>query len=237
VKGHQKLAAGAVAAILAMSLTSCVKFIGPDEGQPAPAATEAPAEAEAPETTVEGESTEPAADGEDSEDKSWKDKLSDTKDKVTGGDDQPAGTDDKAGEQGEGDSVSVTSVDLSPESGVQYLQAIQAFSPELDQWVLDRENGEAIYKKYNCLGQTQAVGTGLLEVVTDEDGDEVYTVIWDGASPYQFDRQAAMELDLVTDRTLTVDRMNRASARTDVELERYKGMCIGAGEMLANFLL
>lgn len=236
MKPTKKVLASAVAALMALSLTSCVKFIGPDEGQPAPAATEGPAETEAPETTVEGESTEPTADGEDSEDsedRSWGDKLSDATDKVTG-DDQPASTD---GEQGEGDSVSTTRIDLSPESGVQYLQAIQAFSPELDQWVLDRENGEAIYKKYNCLGQTQAVGTGLLEVATDEDGDEVYTVIWDGASPYAFSRQAALEFDLVTDRTLTVDRMNRASARTDVELERYKGMCIGAGEMLANFLL
>lgn len=235
MKANQKVLASAAAALLALSLTGCVNFISPEEGQQAPA-TEAPAGADAPDATVEGESTEPAADGEDSEDKSWKDKLSDTKDKVTGGDggDQPAGTD---GEQGEGDSVSTTRIDLSPESGVQYLQAIQAFSPELDQWVLDRENGEAIYKKYNCLGQTQAVGTGLLEVATDEDGDEVYTVIWDGTSPYGFSKQAAMEFDLVTDRTLTVDRMNRASARTDIELERYKGMCIGAGEMLANFLL
>lgn len=235
MKAKQKLAASVLAAILALSLTSCVKFIGPDEGQPAPAATEAPAETEAPETTVEGESTEPAADGEDSEDKSWGDKLSDAKDKANGGD-QPAGTDDKAGEQGEGDSVSTTRIDLSPESGVQYLQAIQAFSPELDQWVLDRENGEAIYKKYNCLGQVKEVGTGILDVTTDEDGDEEFTVIWDGSSPYMIP-SATLTFSLVTDRTLTVDRMNRASSRTDVELERYKGMCSSAGQALANFLL
>lgn len=216
---QKKVLAGAAVLLASLSLTGCVKFIGPEEQAAMSQQQQAPATEDAqqnPEQPVGG-------DGE----LSWKDKV---KAKLSG--------DDKAeGEGGEGEQSvkEMKKIDLKPESGVQYLRAVQDFMPNLEQWVLDRERGEVTYKRWDCLGQNKAIGSGTLKW-TDATGEDsaFISIVWDGSSPLEANMNMSPEVDFeIDDRNLKLGIDKAATSRTDVELERFKGMC---GEV-ADFIL
>lgn len=126
---------------------------------------------------------------------------------------------------------SEAAINLAPAKGVQYLHAVQAFSPALESWVVDKTGGELEYTRYTCLGSVQAAGSGALAQL---DGDR-WQVTWDGKSPMLYSRGPTERL-MITDRSLT-HGSRAASARTDLELERYIGMCKEAGKGVAGFVL
>src|SRR5699024_2608856 len=75
--------------------------------------------------------------------------------------------------------------DLGVEDGhVQYLRAIQNFSPALERWVLDEEAGEVTYGIVNCAGQTKSEGVATLERVDGGDG-AAFEATWIGKSPLE----------------------------------------------------
>ncbi|MGO1920854.1 MAG: hypothetical protein ACTH07_05745 [Microbacterium sp.] len=126
------------------------------------------------------------------------------------------------------------SVDLSVEEGqVAYIRAIQAFSPELERWVLDQEAGEVTYSLRNCLGQTQSEGVATLE---HQDGgdDTSFEAKWIGGSPIENVAAESILLE-ITDDTLT-NFSEVATSRTDIETGSFTRMCADAGETAAEFI-
>src|SRR5690606_13914249 len=88
---------------------------------------------------------------------------------------------EETGDSDPAEEPSAVTTDLGVEDGqVQYLRAVQAFSPRLERWVVDEEAGEVTYTQYNCLGQAQAEGVATLEPV--DGGTDVYAT-WAGESP------------------------------------------------------
>src|SRR5699024_5574806 len=80
-------------------------------------------------------------------------------------------TGDESTEEGGQGEKSGATADLGVEDGhVQYLRAIQNFSPALERWVLDEEAGEVTYGIVNCAGQTKSEGVATLERVDGGDG-------------------------------------------------------------------
>lgn len=134
-------------------------------------------------------------------------------------------------ENGSRDEKSETTADLGVEDGqTQYLRAIQAFSPELEWWVVDEAAGEVTYSLVNCLGQPQSEGVATLE----PSGGDTYHATWIGKSPIE--NVAAEQLRLViTENTLT-NFADVASSRTDVESGNFSRMCTDAGEAAAEFV-
>lgn len=128
-------------------------------------------------------------------------------------------------------SSQVDQVLLTPEGGVQYLLAIQNFSPLLESWVVDKYTGALEYTRFNCLGSVDDAGSGDLEL---RDGDR-WEVTWDGRSPMRLSNGGTERLT-ITDSTLTL-AADSASSRTDVELDRYIQMCEKAGKAVAGFVL
>lgn len=133
-----------------------------------------------------------------------------------------------------GDLVQVALAPASP-TAVMYLRAEQAFSPELERWVVD--GAELHYTRYSCTGQVQHEVYGELT----DDGSGVTTVSWEGDSPESGWGSSSTESYLVvTDRTLTPldgDSTTIASTRTELELEDYTRICTDAGKDLAGFML
>src|SRR5699024_4283373 len=83
---------------------------------------------------------------------------------------EPETGDESTEEGGQGEKSGATA-DLGVEDGhVQYLRAIQNFSPALERWVLDEEAGEVTYGIVNCAGQTKSEGVATLERVDGGDG-------------------------------------------------------------------
>lgn len=125
-----------------------------------------------------------------------------------------------------------TTVDLAPEQGRQYLFAIQAFSPLLESWVVDEAAGELVYTRHTCVGGVDAQGMGVLE----GHGDGRWTATWVGESPMYLSAGPSEEL-VITDKLLTYGGGDSASAFTDFELEKFRGMCKKAGKAVAEFVL
>src|SRR5690625_3400768 len=70
-------------------------------------------------------------------------------------------TGDESTEEGGQGEKSGATAELGVEDGqVQYLRAIQNFSPALERWVLDEEAGEVTYGIVNCAGQTKSEEIG-----------------------------------------------------------------------------
>lgn len=149
--------------------------------------------------------------------------------------DGPAPADSANEETGDGDPTeepSAVTTDLGVEEGqVQYLRAVQAFSPRLERWVVDEEASEVTYSQYNCLGVTQAEGVATLEPI--DGGTDMYAT-WVGESP--LDNVAAESVRL----TITDDELvlfaDVATSRTDVEAGNYGRMCSEAGQAVADFI-
>lgn len=130
----------------------------------------------------------------------------------------------------DGDS-SVGKVDLAPDEGVQYLHAVQAFSPLLESWVVDQDGGSLSYMRYTCLGRLDDGGTGA---IAPYKGDK-WQVTWDGDSPLRL-TSGATERVAITDRALVLGTES-ATISTEIELEKFVGMCQDAGETIASFVL
>lgn len=142
--------------------------------------------------------------------------------------DEPA--EDAETDESKGDDA--TSVDIAPENGRQYLLAIQAFSPLLESWVVDEEAGELVYTRYTCVGGIDAQGVGVLA----PSSDDMWTATWAGESPMFLSAGPSEEL-LITDKILTYGGGDTASAYTELELDKYRGMCKTAGKGIADFIL
>ena len=144
------------------------------------------------------------------------------------------GEDDESTEDGsQGESTGETA-DLGVEDGeVQYLRAIQNFSPTLERWVVDEEAGEVTYSLINCLGQAQSEGVATLE---QGDGGEgtAFEATWIGASPLENVAAESVLLD-ITDDTLT-NFSDVATSRTEIEAGNFVSMCTEAGETAAEFV-
>src|SRR5699024_12058281 len=92
-------------------------------------------------------------------------------------------TGDESTEEGGQGEKSGATADLGVEDGhVQYLRAIQNFSPALERWVLDEEAGEVTYGIGNCAGQTKSAGVATLERAAGGDG-AAFEATWIGKSP------------------------------------------------------
>lgn len=77
-------------------------------------------------------------------------------------------TGDESTEEGGQGEKSGATADLGVEDGhVQYLRAIQNFSPALERWVLDEEAGEVTYGIVNCAGQTKSEGVATSRTKTE----------------------------------------------------------------------
>lgn len=127
--------------------------------------------------------------------------------------------------------TSADEVDLAPEHGVQYLHAIQAFSPLLESWVVDQDGGSLSYMRYTCLGRLDDGGTGA---IAPYKGDK-WQVAWDGDSPLRL-TSGATERVSITDRALVLGTES-ATSSIEIELEKYLSMCHDAGETIASFVL
>ncbi|MDQ0648620.1 hypothetical protein QFZ53_002816 [Microbacterium natoriense] len=136
--------------------------------------------------------------------------------------------DDKAVES---DKPVADEIDLASEDGVQYLHAIQAFSPLLESWVVDQDGESLSYMRYNCVGRLDDGGTGA---IAPYKGDK-WQVTWDGDSPLRLTSGATERL-AITDRSLSLGTES-ATVSTEIELEKFVGMCKDAGETVAGFVL
>lgn len=149
-------------------------------------------------------------------------------------DSAPADASEAPADSGDGDAAeepSAVTTDLGVEDGqVQYLRAVQAFSPRLERWVVDEEAGEVTYTQYNCLGRTQAEGVATLEPV---DGGTDWYATWLGKSP--LDNVAAESVRLKITEDELVLFADVATSRTDVETGNYGRMCAEAGQAVAEF--
>lgn len=135
------------------------------------------------------------------------------------------------GDQGE---KSGATADLGVEDGqVQYLRAIQNFSPTLERWVLDEEAGEVTYRLMNCAGQTKSEGVASLE---QADGGEetAYLATWIGKSPMENIAAESVRLEITEDTLANFSDV--ATSRTEVETGNFVSMCAEAGETAAEFV-
>ncbi|KQR04316.1 hypothetical protein ASF74_16590 [Arthrobacter sp. Leaf145] len=150
---------------------------------------------------------------------------------MSGGNEEPGSTD------GQSEPKEAKTLDLTPESGVQYVRAMQGFSPEFEQWVLNREKSEVTYKRVNCLGEGEGLGAGTVGW-TDAMGDQSASVeiTWDGESPMDIGQAPTVEYE-ISDRQLVVSVTEAASARTDIEVERFKNICAETGQAIAGLVL
>ncbi|MGW8483570.1 hypothetical protein ACWGJP_10550 [Microbacterium sp. NPDC055903] len=146
-------------------------------------------------------------------------------------DDAESTADVNDGDAAEEDESSGEEVDLAPESGVQYLHAVQAFSPLLESWVVDQDGGSLSYMRYTCLGRLDDGGTGAIAPYR---GDK-WQVTWDGDSPLRL-TSGATERVAITDRALVLGTES-ATSSTEIELQKFIGMCQDAGETIASFVL
>src|SRR5690625_7847850 len=103
--------------------------------------------------------------------------------------------DESTEEGGQGEKSGATS-DLGVEDGhVQYLRAIQNFSPALERWVLDEEAGEVTYGIVNCAGQTKSEGVATFERGDGGDGTALEAT-WTGKSPLENGAAESIRLEI-----------------------------------------
>lgn len=130
------------------------------------------------------------------------------------------------------DESALPTLDLGPESesATQYMYAVQAFSPLLESWEVDKDAGTLRYVRYTCAGTVDAEGSGTLEQVK---GD-VWKVTWGGESPMRLSSSDHERLE-ITDSVL-VYGTERSSTDTDTVTSSYVGKCEEAGEAVAGFV-
>src|SRR5699024_3745105 len=136
-------------------------------------------------------------------------------------------------EGGQGEKSGATA-DLGVEDGhVQYLRAIQNFSPALERWVLDEEAGEVTYGIVNCAGQTKSEGVATLERADGGDGAACDSTCI-GKSPLE--QVAADSIrDEITENSMET-YADDATSRNAIEASNFASMCAEGGETAANFL-
>lgn len=127
---------------------------------------------------------------------------------------------------------SVPEVSLALEPGeVQYVRAHQAFSPLLERWVIDEQAGEVTYQRFDCVGRTDAAGSGV--IVPEKGG--TWEITWDGENPTLYAAGQGMRVE-ISERSL-VSGTDVASGNAQIELQHYVGMCRDVGETVAGFVL
>ena len=143
-------------------------------------------------------------------------------------------TGDESTEEGGQGEKSGATADLGVEDGhVQYLRAIQNFSPALERWVLDEEAGEVTYGIVNCAGQTKSEGVATLERVDGGDG-AAFEATWIGKSPLENVAAESIRVEITED-TLK-NFADVATSRTDIEASNFASMCAEVGETAADFV-
>lgn len=125
-------------------------------------------------------------------------------------------------------------VDLGIDDGqIQYIRAIQNFSPTMERWVVDEAAGEVTYSIVNCLGQPQAEGVATLEHADGGEGT-AFEATWIGASPLENVSAESVRLE-ITEETLT-NFSDVATSRTEIEAGNFASKCTEAGETAAEFV-
>lgn len=126
---------------------------------------------------------------------------------------------------------SAETVDIAGDAeGTVYARAHQAFSPYLVVWVVDEDESRIVYTERNCLGRIVEQGSGSYEDPADED----YTLItWD-ANPFGNGQTSRVDL---TETSVGIQYQSE-TATTSVEAatDQYMGMCVDAGETVADFI-
>lgn len=128
-----------------------------------------------------------------------------------------------------------------------YLNAIQAFSPELDTWVIDGKT--LTYRKTNCLGKTKAEATGTLGEVGDngatpvtwkstkkskDDEEKGNPFMQDGGEYSGMTTQLQITDDVISEKDMP--EIDQASSKIDDEKAAFDGMCTEAGQAVAEFV-
>src|SRR5699024_8870597 len=143
-------------------------------------------------------------------------------------------TGDESTEEGGKGEKSGATADLGVEDGhVQYLRAIQNFSPALERWVLDEEAGEVTDGIVNCAGQTKSEGVATLERVDGGDG-AAFEATWIGKSPLENVAAESIRVEITED-TLK-NFADVATSRTDIEASNFASMCAEVGETAADLV-
>src|SRR5699024_5058065 len=146
---------------------------------------------------------------------------------------EPETGDESTEEGGQGEKSGATA-DLGVEDGhVQYLRAIQNFSPALERWVLDEEAGEGTYGIVNCAGQTKSEGVATLERVDGGDG-AAFEATWIAKSPVEHVAAGSIRVEITEDTLKTFADV--ATSRTDIEASNFASMCAEVGETAADFV-
>lgn len=200
-----------VLAAAGLLLSGCVTIESGPQGSDETPAASAPAEEQPQDESTETDADEEVADTEDSDD-----------------DEQEPGTEDSDDDEAE---ESSESVDIAGgEEGTVYARAHQAFSPHLVVWVVNEDESRIVYMERSCLGSIVEQGSGSYEQPADEDYTEI---AWD-ANP--FGNGLTSRVDL-SEHSIGVQYSGEA-ATTSVEaaVDEYQGMCIDAGETVAEFV-
>lgn len=203
---------GAVASLVVAGLMMSGVIVLPQDDEPTAAAPTATAQPADP-TDVQPTEAEPSAEGEQ------------TQPEATA---EPEPSDGGETE----DEREVVEVVLAPENGTLYLHTVQDFSPLLEAYVVDHEAGTLEYRRYTCLGTTQAAGIASLEPTSTE---EQYVATWQGETPMRMTAGQTNRLQ-ITDATLT-NGGDVASVHTDMETEKFVGLCGDTGEAILSFVL
>ncbi|PRI10511.1 hypothetical protein [Leucobacter massiliensis] len=124
---------------------------------------------------------------------------------------------------------------LGEEGSTLYLRAIQAFSPELESWSVDLERGRVHYLRHTCIGSIEGEGYGSVAPNEDSVYADSWIVTWEGENPTEHS-DSLTTWATITDAALTAD-VDVSSVHTDIEMREYREMCLGAGEMLIDFIL
>lgn len=141
---------------------------------------------------------------------------------------------DESTVDGGNDEPTAETTDLGVEDGqTQYVRAIQAFSPQLERWIVDEEAGEVTYSIINCLGQAQSEGVATLEP-TEGDDDSAWTATWIGASPIENVAAESIRLEITEDTLKNFSDV--ATSRAEIEAGNFSRMCVDAGETAADFV-
>src|SRR5690625_4097348 len=143
-------------------------------------------------------------------------------------------TGDESTEEGGQGAKSGATADLGVEDGhVQYLRAIQNFSPALERWVLDEEAGEVTYGIVNCAGRMESVGVGSHERVVGGDGAALEATVI-GRAPLVTVVAESIRVEITEDTLQNFAAV--ATSRTDIEAGNFASMCAEVGETAADFV-
>lgn len=126
-----------------------------------------------------------------------------------------------------------TTLDLEADGveGTVYLQAVQDFSPYLNEFIVDGDT--ILYKRFNCLGK-QAEHSGTL----NNWGGEGKWVEW--GSSVSADAMAPSTGGTVITATtmdttsITISQINEATTEADAQTRHLRAMCLETGDTILN---